>query len=197
MLNHPLELFDTYVELLKRRNARSPQFEFSKYVYVPQEISERREVFKVPHSDFVTHFHREAGRLGEREEIAFHSRITTDELTYHIPMIDMGCEKIEPYAGDLISAFADFGASRFSIYNSGRSFHLYAHALLDGDKELVRFMGRILLLNLPKRERVIDERWVGHRLMAGYLTLRWTKNNPHYVALPTRYRVVDSTGVPS
>lgn len=183
---HPLQLVSTYTELIQARFALPFEFEFSKYVYVPQTIAESREVFR-SWPETVEHvFHKEAGALLSKEEIAFHSRVTiANGRTLHVPMIDMGCENIGSYVPLLKESFEDFGIGRFSIFSSGRSFHVYGHGLLESDQQLVQFMGRILLLNLPGRERVIDERWVGHRLMAGYSTLRWTNNNPHYKAAPT------------
>lgn len=180
---HPIALLPVF-------SAGSPvEFEFSKYVYVPQAIAESRTPFRARFSEAQGVFNEQQRLLSALEEIAFHSCVFFPEgkKRAHVPMIDMGCEKIEPHLPELKKAFSDFGIDRFTVFHSGRSFHIYGHRLLADDHELIRFMGRVLLLNLPRQERVIDERWVGHRLMAGYLTLRWTKNNPHYKSAPVKY----------
>lgn len=188
MTTHPIQLTVLYERLAKERlSSNSFRFEFSKYVYIPQAISEKRDVFESPTGSVQEIFEREKNRLGANEEIAFHSRILGTGSILHIPFFDMGCAKIEPHLDNLREAFGDFGVNHFSVFHSGRSFHIYGHSLLDDEKTLIRFIGRLLLLNLPNQERVIDERWVGHRLMAGYLTLRWTNNNPHYKSTPTAY----------
>lgn len=187
MYSHPRELLSLYASLAERRLGSSFEFEFSKYIYSPQKISEKRDVFRAAPSKALPVFEKESRNLAVKEDIAFHSRVVGENRTLHIPMVDMGCDHIESHLPEFQKALRDFQIRDFSIFHSGRSFHIYAHALLEDDAELVRFMGRILLLNLPKQERVIDERWVGHRLMALYLTLRWTNNNPHYKSLPKGY----------
>ncbi len=182
---HPSELLPLYTEFVHTSGLTDFDFEFSKYIYVPQEISESRHVFHASASSAQDIFTCHAKNLLPKEEIAFHSRILVKgQLKFHIPFIDMGCDAIEPQLPQLEKAFADFDIEDISIFHTGRSFHIYGHSLLRSEVEMIRFMGRILLLNLPKKERVIDERWVGHRLMAGYLTLRWTNNNPHYISAP-------------
>lgn len=192
MIEHPKDLLPIYSDLAKRELGERVRFEFSKYVYVPQMVSEKREVVETAPEQILDFLTRASQDLRFNEEIALHSRILGANGHRHIPMIDMGCEKIEPHWGELEKAFLDFGIRESTIFHSGRSFHIYGHSLLSTDSELIRFMGRILLLNLPNRERVIDERWVGHRLMAGYLTLRWTNNNSHYKSLPRLYRLDNS-----
>jgi hypothetical protein len=41
-----------------------------------------------------------------------------------------------------------------------------------------------LLQNPPLEAEVVDTRWVAHRLLAGYGTLRWTANQPRYLKEP-------------
>ena len=85
---------------------------------------------------------------------------------------------------------APFG--RFS--NSGRSFHAYSLRLIS-PKEWREFMGRLLLLNLPGRSSFIDSRWVGHRLVAGYASLRWTANSEQYTCQLHKFSIC--IGVPA
>jgi hypothetical protein len=183
---HPVSLIPIFDRLVPV--GQEHDYEFSKYIYVPQAVAESREVFKLGAKNLSEAFSARAQALRGVEEIAFHSRISfSDGSVFHIPMVDMGCEKIENHIDGLRSAFDDFGIPQFTLFSSGRSFHIYGHALLKPN-DLIRFLGRILLLNLPGKEHVIDERWVGHRLMAGYSTLRWTNNNPHYKSTPFKLR---------
>lgn len=185
---HPSQLLSLYQELGEKCLGEGLRFSFSRYVYVPQAISEKREAFEAPAPHALRVFQEAFTSLKDCEEIAFHSLIQSPSGSRHIPFLDMSCERIEDHIKNLRPAFLDFGIQKFSVFQSGRSFHIYGHGLLQDQNELIRFMGRLLLLNLPKQERVIDERWVGHRLMAGYLTLRWTNNNPHYRMMPTLLR---------
>lgn len=189
MVTHPSELLPLYFDQAKDQLGGDCHFEFSKYVYIPQQISERRDVFRSHFQTALKSVQDQTSSLKQDEEIAFHSRLFSAKADrhMHIPMIDMGCDAIEPHLDELKRAFSDFNNHSFTIFHSGRSYHIYGHRLLKDDDELIRFMGRILLLNLPKQDRVIDERWVGHRLMAKYLTLRWTNNNPHYKSAPRGY----------
>lgn len=72
-----------------------------------------------------------------------------------------------------------------ALYSSGRSFHAYSKTLL-GRKEWYDFMGRLLLINPRNSNDVVDTRWVGHRLIGGFGSLRWSNNSGQYLGLPTR-----------
>jgi len=184
MVSHPSNLLPLYTALAAAELGSNFHFEFSRYVYIPQQISEKRDWFTIPAENAEEAWKQSTSSLKAHEEIALHSRVTGHQGMRHLPFLDMGCAHIENHLDDLKLAFKDFNIPKMTIFSSGRSYHIYGHGLLRDDASLVRFMGRILLLNLPQKERVIDERWVGHRLMAGYLTLRWTHNNPYYKTLP-------------
>lgn len=47
-------------------------------------------------------------------------------------------------------------------------------------------MGKLFLATQVGVPPTVDPRWVGHRLIAGYAALRWTKNTPHYVDTPKK-----------
>ncbi len=183
---HPISLIPLYASLAEKLLGVDFEFELSTYVYEPQAISEKRDFFKLKANSFSENFEARQKSLAIKQEIAFHSRILGKQKTLHIPMIDLGCENIEKHLPPLRSAFQEFGVHELSVFHTGRSYHVYGHHLFESQDQALRFIGRILLLNLPGKERVIDERWVGHRLMAGYLTLRWTNNNPHYKQLPKK-----------
>jgi hypothetical protein len=117
------------------------------------------------------------------QEMAVHSdiRLTSQERV-HLVMVDMSTsakahlEKLRVFLGDNFF-------QRISWYASGRSFHGYGESLLP-EPEWFRFMGMLLLANQPKLESTVDPRWIGHRLLAGYAALRWTKNTDHYRSMP-------------
>ncbi len=180
---HPISLLEPLRKL--DPSAASMHFEFSRYVYRPQEINDDRQYFIIPAAEARQWFFNALPGLKPDEDIAFHSRLLLGRESRHIPMIDFKGRPAPTKLALVAKALSSVGIDRFVTYDSGRSLHLYGIALLTHE-EWVRFLGRILLLNLPDDEEVVDVRWVGHRIMAGYGTLRWTKNNPHYLSLPTQ-----------
>lgn len=68
-------------------------------------------------------------------------------------------------------------------FDSGRSFHGYGATLVTAT-EWRQLMGRLLLANKPNLLPLIDPRWVGHRLIAGYSALRWSCNTSQYIQPP-------------
>jgi hypothetical protein len=116
-------------------------------------------------------------------DLAFHSLVTTrDSDDLHIPMVDMSTgsvaqlEKLRPFLSATLF-------EKFKWYRSGRSFHGYANTLI-APKEWASLMGTLLLANQKGLHPTVDPRWIGHRLIAGYSALRWTKNTAHYIELP-------------
>jgi hypothetical protein len=119
------------------------------------------------------------------KELSLHSSIEIDSgETLHIPMIDMSTgslaqlEKVRPLLGDILF-------STFSWFKSGRSYHGYGGTLID-QKEWTSQMGKLLLVNQIGMPPTVDPRWVGHRLIAGYSSLRWTNNTSHYIDTPKK-----------
>jgi len=122
-----------------------------------------------------------------------------DGRRMHLVMVDMSTsarahlEKLRGFLGDNFF-------QRISWYASGRSFHGYGESLME-QEEWVEFMGLLLLANQPRLEHTVDPRWIGHRLLAGYSSLRWTCNTSHYLTLPRsiellgRSRVGNSRGL--
>jgi hypothetical protein len=114
----------------------------------------------------------------------------SDNQTLHLVMVDMSTgarahlEKLRAFIGD---NYAD----KIAWYRSGRSFHGYGDTLLTGEL-WVRFMGLLLLANQPSLEPTVDPRWIGHRLLAGYAALRWTKNTEHYLSAPSSIASIGS-----
>jgi len=117
------------------------------------------------------------------QELAIHSdvRVVTNER-FHLVMVDMSTaakahlEKLRAFLGD--NSF-----EKIVWFSSGRSFHGYGEDLLT-EAEWTKFMGLLLLANKPRMEPTVDPRWIGHRLLAGYSALRWTKNTSYYLGSP-------------
>ena len=118
------------------------------------------------------------------QELAIHSdMLLANGHRKHLVMVDMSTsakahlEKLRQFLGEEFFR-------QITWFDSGRSFHGYGDSLLT-EGNWTRFMGLLLLANQPRLEPTVDPRWIGHRLMAGYAALRWTKNTEHYLGLPT------------
>lgn len=161
--------------------------DFSQYRYTARTADGPRSRFRVPTADVTTDWLR--NRLAELEpdkELAIHSLVVlSDGSERHIPMADLQTRNAESARAEMQEVAVDFGLKRPLVYDSGRSFHVYWLNLIK-TKMWVRFMGRLLLSNAPGNESVVDPRWVGHRLVAGYSALRWSLNTPHYLGMPRR-----------
>lgn len=166
------------------------QIEFSIYKYQPQTVADTRIIVPCEARRMRSTFYRLRKNLDKDQEVAFHSRVYVKTWKswyrpqiFHIPMIDFSNEVTLADLAQLESVLQDFNCDKAFLFSSGRSYHLYGLTLLTPDT-WVNFMGRILLLNLPSNHNLVDCRWVGHRLMAGYASLRWTKNTKHYKSSP-------------
>lgn len=165
-------------------------FQFSYYEYVPQSLSDLRAPFTLSSSELL-----DASRIADiiaatpgGKELAIHSAVSMrDGTEMHIPMVDMATgslaqlEKLRPFLGE--SLFL-----AFKWFRSGRAFHGYA-ATLVSNRKWASLMGTLLLANQKGLSPTVDPRWIGHRLIAGYSALRWTRNTVHYIEVP---RAVDS-----
>jgi hypothetical protein len=176
--------------LLEERYGAGLTFELSRYVYLPQALKEKRVSFLVPASLLSSsHLGQLLGELGDDEELAFHSnvRLPNGEIM-HIPMLDFSGKHIINDWDVIESTLTESIRFRsvldtFRLFDSGRSFHGYSLHLLSA-QEWVLYMGALLLMNLPTGRKVVDSRWVGHRLLSGYSSLRWSCNTPHYKKMP-------------
>lgn len=160
--------------------------EFARYRYSPQTLRDERVVFSIPASGFGAEWlERTIASLGRDEELALHSRVLmpNGELR-HIPMIDFAERASqEAISTELAKTLADYEVGDVLLYKSGRSYHGYGTKLI-ADSLWTAFMGSLLLSNHPTRAHLIDCRWIGHRLRAGYGSLRWSCNTSSYLQLP-------------
>lgn len=156
---------------------------FSRYRYVPQSIDDYRTPIQVPLAQLNALWLRDQlDCLGPGEELAMHSTLTQGRRIRHIPMVDFAVRP-EKVTEVIIWASHHLGIE-LQFFDSGRSFHAYGTRPIS-KTQWMRLMGLLLLGNAPNREPVVDSRWVGHRLLAGYSSLRWSKNTAHYLRWPT------------
>jgi hypothetical protein len=159
--------------------------EFSRYVYRPQSVVDERDVFHVRARELsVDWLVQQLDSLDESEELAFHSRLRLRNAWWQLPMVDFTTatkRSLRILNTVLPAQLADL----FQFYWSGRSFHAYAPILLT-QEEWVKVMGNLLLANMPDRTPIVDARWIGHRLVAGYGALRWSRNSNHYRSMPKK-----------
>lgn len=179
--DHPLYFLESLFEHAEA------VFQFSRYIYTPDSLLDDREIFDVAGSDISPEWlEAEITSLRANQELAIHSNVRIGGRTVHIPMLDFATDHIGPEQLDRISAFLPrrvFLSSAF--YHSGRSFHAYSTTLL-GPKDWHSFLGRALLINPRDGESIIDARWIGHRLMAGYCSLRFSNNSHQYRGMPRK-----------
>lgn len=159
------------------------EFEFSKYVYVPQSTRDDREYIRAQATEAAALYERVHASLGAAQEVALHSRIFKGSEELHIPMLDLAEEFSDNHLRAIRALMAEFGVKEFAVYHSGRSAHVYGLGLLS-PPELMKFFGHALLLNLPGAAPLVDSRWIGHRVYAGYGSLRWSCNTKQYLSPP-------------
>ena len=173
-------------DLALTKVTRIRAFHLSYYEYVPQTLADSRTEIQVSASNFSDPeiIHEIIRSVPDGQELAFHSTVSLEDGgDMHIPLVDMSTgsaaqlEKLRPFLGEAL-----FRA--FKWYRSGRSFHGYAATLVNA-KEWAALMGTLLLANKKGLAPTVDSRWVGHRLIAGYSSLRWTRNTSHYIELPS------------
>ena len=181
--DHPIQLTK---ELIQRYTGEL-QFQFSKYTYVPQSVVDQRDSFVVKGSNLTDDYLVSTlDSLNKQQELAFHSlvKLPTTKM-YHIPMIDFSGNGIQTNWQLFHSLLPSNILEEFHLYDSGRSFHGYSLHLLS-QTEWVKFMAKLLLLNLPNQTPVVDSRWIGHRLTSGFGSLRWSHNTEYYQKMPKK-----------
>lgn len=158
--------------------------EMSFYEYTPQSLADSRMTFSISAQDFLneSYISETINRCPPKHELAIHSKlITNSNIAKHIPMIDMSTGSAAQLSK--LRPILDQDFEKFSWYKSGRSYHGYGTELISNEEWIV-LMGKLLLANQIGFPPTVDPRWVGHRLVAGYAALRWTKNTTHYIDTP-------------
>lgn len=159
-------------------------FFFSKYSDIKDSYG-KRTVIEIRKEDLtIEAIKTNINELKDDEELSVLSLIKVGNFNYHIPMIDFLAKKRTESTVLAINETSKRWNITFNIYNSGRSIHAYGTKLLT-QNQWVNFMGYLILLNNKSGEKVTDVRWIGHRLMSGYSSLRITNNTNKYKAMPT------------
>ncbi len=180
MKKHPSLIIQEIVD----RYGTELEFEFSYYIYIPRTIEDNRITFTISANELTAKKIEELRTsTPEGMELALNSRVVLrDGTVMHIPMIDLATK-----ATGIIRRVLDVLPSGLSDamiwFESGRSYHGYGTVLIS-QEEWTKLMGRFLLVNQPQVPPVVDPRWIGHRLISGYASLRWTKNTGHYLQQP-------------
>lgn len=183
----PIDLVTDIAKLLPTGSV----MEFSRYVYVSQTVFDDRTIIRIPAAE-VTHgkLKEEYATLRPNEELAIHSRIIRGgKVVGHIPMIDFADgfeftkESVQLCSHIIPSKIAD----ELNIFSSGRSYHGYSFTIIDS-RQWRAFNGRLLLLNMPSKHAIADSRWIGHRLIAGYSSLRLTNFSGKYLQTPSFFK---------
>ncbi|ELA8730200.1 hypothetical protein [Morganella morganii] len=184
-----------YYNINYQHISNDPILTLSKYRYSPQSFSDYRNVFSLPLTqlDEFTLFNI-IMELNEGEELAFHSKIECLGFEYHIPLIDFGNVDRGIIDSLQLRELCHHWNIQFRIFDSGRSYHAYGNKLINNN-DWVQFMGSLLLLNKPSGFKLIDERWIGHRIMAGYSALRWSNNSSFYKKTPIYIGYMNSDGI--
>jgi hypothetical protein len=157
------------------------------YIYRPHSTIDERSTYPIARTDFL-----EPSRVLEfidscpkDRDVAFQSNITChDGSIRHIPMVDMATGA-RAHLEKLKLSLGEETYYEFVWFESGRSFHGYGSRLVNHD-EWISHMGRLLLGNQKDLKPTVDPRWIGHRLIAGYSALRWSKNTHHYLKMPQK-----------
>lgn len=163
-------------------------FVFSKYTYTPDSLFDEREFLIFSGEELSEErINQEIRSLRPDQELALHSKVRINGKNLHIPMIDFSIEEtVNSEVFDRMSRYLPKALMlNMAVYASGRSFHAYSTTLL-GPKEWFEFMGRLLLINPRNQADIVDSRWVGHRLIGGFGSLRWSNNSGQYLGLPSR-----------
>lgn len=180
--DHPLKA----IKMLADSQTQELEFEFSLYEYKPQSILDTRTTFTLPATHLTNEtIERIIKKLNPNEELAIHSKVRIGKKVFHIPMIDFKANipKIKDSLKSIQNTLPSKIYKEILFYNSGRSCHAYSLKLIT-QKEWHEYMGRLLLISQPNEEQIIDTRWVGHRLMAGYASLRWSNNTNNHIHAP-------------
>lgn len=177
---HPIQIIRT----LQRRYGAPLTLSFSRYTHTPKARTDQRESFRVRAQDVTPDWLlRELANLDRSQELALESRVSYDGHRRHIPMLDFSGRSREPLEA-VLNALPSTYLEGMQLYFSGRSFHAYFPRLLT-EREWIRFMGWALLCN-DQGQDIVDQRWVGHRLIAGYASLRWSCSSKRHHDFPTR-----------
>lgn len=172
------------IKWLAKKNRDIRFFNFSFYKYKKNTIEDERIYIKLSREQLLNNdFTRLNETLPIDNEIAFHSNLEMDNgSTFHVPLFDMATNSRATL--EVLKKFLPSEIHKNCFwFDSGRSFHGYSLYPISHEN-WVKLMGLLLLVNQKDMKPVVDPRWIGHRLIAGYSALRWTKNTDNYLKTP-------------
>lgn len=172
------------IEEIVKKYGTDIQFEFSHYLYIPNTIKDQRNTFTLFAEELTPIKLKElCDSTPKGTELALHSRVLIrEDIIMHIPMIDLATKAVG-IIGRVVDVLPSKLIDSVIWFESGRSYHGYGKILIS-QENWIKLMGRLLLANQPQMSSVVDPRWIGHRLIAGYSALRWTKNTEYYIQEP-------------
>lgn len=161
--SHPVKLISSYFDHCKL----AAVCYLSSYTYVPSLVRDQRENLAVPYTALEGLLERMDSTLRRRNDLAFHSTfkstIASSEAYRHLPLVDLAGEWTENAANRLSRVLRDFNCQNAAVYASGRSYHLYGFHQLN-DREWRWFMARLLMVNDPIEDEVVDAAVIGRYL---------------------------------
>lgn len=178
---HPENL----IKWVAKNNNKIKTFKFSFYKYQKNTIEDNRVFIELSRDDLLNNRLLELKRsIPKNHEIAFHSTLEMkDGSICHLPLFDMATSSRATL--EVLKKFIPTEIFNNSFwFDSGRSFHGYSIYPISHN-DWVKLMGLLLLVNQKDMKPIVDPRWIGHRLIAGYSALRWTRNTEDYLKLPT------------
>lgn len=175
---HPLHLIKKII-----KENRIEYFFVSTYKYVPNSIVDVRNTFKILADQDIDQQITNVP-MSKDEELAIHSVVYSKKNNdlLHIPMVDFFSSSIEEISFAIKKIQTIFPFDTY-IYDSGRSYHAYMNCVINS-KQWYEYIGYLLLLNETHKPNVVDVRWLGHRLIAGYFSLRLSCNSSNYIKTP-------------
>jgi len=173
------------IKKIKDKYSHNLEFEFSEYYHKEKSLKDERKTFKEfgynINEKYLTNL---INKLEPGWELALNSCVIDEKgETYHIPMIDFSNGFDIANINYLNEIFDPDFVKQLILFDSGRSYHGYGTTLIN-EYEFLRFLGKLLLLN-SNGYKIVDARWIGHRLIGGYCALRLSFNNKYYLKLPT------------
>ncbi|WP_293796363.1 hypothetical protein [uncultured Pantoea sp.] len=164
--------------------ASSEEVSFHLSKYIDDDKDPQRVIIEVKKKKINSQtFEEIISELKKNEELSILSVIKINNNIFHLPMVDFLSKKRASVSVNIAYDIAMFWNMRFDIYDSGRSIHAYGTKLLS-TPQWINFMGFLLLLNDKSGEKVVDTRWIGHRLMSGFASLRVTNHTGKHKSAP-------------
>src|SRR4051794_31048566 len=105
------------VGLLERINRLQPEpfeYEFSRYIYIPQSTKDDREYLRLPSAEALSKYEELIQGLKGNQELALHSRIFTRGESLHFPMLDLSEEFSDLHVKAISSLMGEFNIPQFA-----------------------------------------------------------------------------------